>query len=272
MLNTCISCKFAKACADYSANYGAGNTCGGYETITPLSPSEIIGIIQQTRAAAEQAKQNAVNIDEIIRDNIRGYKLSEKKPAELSAKLDALRAERSGYDAEMKRHDAIIEVWRHNLKISYIHNVLKAAPGILEKYNNKPYGEKTRAKIADDFKAETGARVYITNDSYISWSPGAITIYPQTYEINRIEIYTPYAERERVPLLSDKNRIIADNVETIDDSNNKYIVDPSGYIEHLAELDDIVTEHAAKANTAIDNFNSFNVLENGNYCHIYLKN
>lgn len=63
---------------------------------------------------------------------------------------------------------------QNNARVALYHECMPALLAILEKYKGKPYGEKTRAKIANEMEAATGARVYIGT----KYSREEITIYP----------------------------------------------------------------------------------------------
>ena len=84
----------------------------------------------------------------------------------------------------------------------------------LEKYNNKPYGEKTRERISQEIESKTACRVYFSSD-------GA-TIYPSTKEYgylfryNDFDIYTRYDKKanDRIRILKD-NKIQAISQEDI---------------------------------------------------------
>lgn len=63
---------------------------------------------------------------------------------------------------------------QNNARVALFHECMPALLAILEKYKGKPYGEKTRAKIADEMEAASGARVYIRT----RYNQEEITIYP----------------------------------------------------------------------------------------------
>ena len=63
---------------------------------------------------------------------------------------------------------------QNNARVALYHECMPALLAILEKYKGKPYGEKTRAKIADEMEAATGARAYIGT----RYNREEIVIYP----------------------------------------------------------------------------------------------
>ena len=68
-------------------------------------------------------------------------------------------------DAELK-----IKIMENNAKVALFHEVLPVVLEVLEKYKNKPYGEKTSKKIRDEIFDKTDCRVYISNGSYKIYS------------------------------------------------------------------------------------------------------
>ena len=54
-----------------------------------------------------------------------------------------------------------VRLLQNNARIALFHEVMPVLLEVLTKYKGKPYGEKTRAKIAQEVEERTGARAYI---------------------------------------------------------------------------------------------------------------
>lgn len=98
-----------------------------------------------------------------------------------------------------------IKMLKNNAKRALYVETIPAIIETLEKYNNKPYGEKTRDKISDEIKTITGCRCYVRN----SYSDSEITIYPAAYGYD-IKLYT-----KDIKILNSENKIQAPTAEQI---------------------------------------------------------
>lgn len=110
-----------------------------------------------------------------------------------------------------------IKMLTNNAKRALFVEIVPAIIATLEKYKNKPYGEKTRDKISDEIKTATGCRCYIKN----SYSDSEINIYPALYSYE-IKIYT-----KDFKILNDENKI---QVPTAENLKLYYI---NEYIENI---------------------------------------
>lgn len=66
---------------------------------------------------------------------------------------------------------------QNNARVALYHDVLPVVLEVLQKYAGKPYGEKTRAKIAQEVQEKTGARAYIGTN----YGHDEINIYPDVF-------------------------------------------------------------------------------------------
>lgn len=120
---------------------------------------------------------------------------------------------------EQKRIDLniTIKMLRNNAKRALFVETVPVIIATLEKYKNKPYGEKTRDKISDEIKTATGCRCYIKN----SYGDSEINIYPAIYS-HEIKIYT-----KDFKILNNENKI---QVPTAENLKLYYI---NEYIENI---------------------------------------
>lgn len=74
------------------------------------------------------------------------------------------------YKDEIRDTELKIKIMENNAKVALFHEVLPVVLEVLEKYKNKPYGEKTSKKIRDEIFDKTDCRIYISNGSYKIYS------------------------------------------------------------------------------------------------------
>lgn len=116
----------------------------------------------------------------------------------ISKQIDEL--DNSLHDLALK-----LKILENNVKIALYHDTISVAFEVLKKYKGKPYGEKTREKICNEFNAITGGRLYINRN----YSTQYIKIYKNMYDID--VSFEKYTEN---PFLLD-NKIQGFNVEDL---------------------------------------------------------
>ena len=95
-----------------------------------------------------------------------------------------------------------------NTKAAAVAEVLPVLKEVLNKYNGKPYGEKTKDKIYNELKDKTGFRIGIYNKD--------LTIYDAaTAYDNKAEMHTGY----ETPVITNDNKIDA---TALDNIKNRY--------------------------------------------------
>lgn len=151
----------------------------------------------------EREQKNAAEADKIITawDKLRaggGQALTlteaeRKRNDEITARI----AER---EQENKRDKLRAEILHENLKAAIFETLKPIIWETLKKYNGKPYGDKTREKIAEETKTACGYRIYFTE----RYGNGEIKAYSANYDARDIAIYA-----HKVPLFSGelKNRL-----------------------------------------------------------------
>lgn len=129
-----------------------------------------------------------------MEERLRGIRFErgrDEEYAELAASMERLTIER--------------KIWHDNARRAAAAEFLPVALDILEKYEGKPYGEKTRQKISDEVKAATGFRFYIsTRYAYTH----ELILSPDSYEFKYDDfcIIGEYNEQER-----ERARFLVDN-------------------------------------------------------------
>lgn len=104
-------------------------------------------------------------------------------------------------------------ILRDNARRAFFDEITPQAVEIFQKYAGRPYGEKTRRKIADEIHEKTGFYCYISANSYHSKMQFAAgeTRAPWTYDEMELSLY--HGNGDRPPLLDSKNKI---NMESAD--------------------------------------------------------
>ena len=158
-----------------------------------------------------------------------------------------------------------VKLLKHNATVALYHEVLPVAVEVLNKYKGKPYGEKTRHKIADEVKAKTNCLVYIAQ-SYSSQSIGIwnTAVYGNDYNIT---CGIPYNNGEQKPLLVD-NKIQPVSVDdiTLWYMSNEYIEDVPQRVE---DLKTVYREAVEKQKELAEICSRYNDMAVGNLPHIY---
>lgn len=147
-------------------------------------------------------------------------------------------------------------IYRDNARRALLDEIKPAALQILAKYAGKPYGEKTRAKIAEEIKTATGLRAYLSQNSYraeLNFYPDQYT-FPFRADDLQFSFYAASGDREPILLENKINLTDADALRAY--CYTEIIEDPA------ARADEIISayhaaEEAAKAwEAAASQFNA----------------
>ena len=131
-------------------------------------------------------------------------------------------------DGELK-----IKLLQNNAKLALFNDVMPVVLEVLQKYNGKPYGVKTKEKICNEIKEKTNCYFYIR-----SGFSQKIYITPvKTGNTYNIECGTKYVNGECKPLLVD-NKIQPVSMEDLEIFyiNRTYFDDLDGTVKELKRL------------------------------------
>lgn len=152
-----------------------------------------------------------------------------------------------------------VRLMQNNARVALYHEVMPVVVEMLEKYKGKPYGEKTRAKIADEVEQRTGARVYFGG----RYDSDEVNIYPRrsgnTYNIN---VGTVYDTEARAHLrFFDGNKLKPLPLESFQlwYIKSKYIDDIPAALEEMKALHARALELQAQLSAACSEFNRYAV-------------
>lgn len=174
--------------------------------------------------AEKEAEKEAASLHEIYqRPNWR----------ELIQEITAAKQGKKDATEKVPALQLIAAIWRDNARRALLEELKPAAVAILHRYEGKPYGEKTRAKIAEEMKEATGYRVYIKDNgscAEMSFSgPG------YTWKWEELEISYYHGTGDKAPLL-DNNRINTTSADELRAYNlREYIEDPAAHVEKIME-------------------------------------
>lgn len=170
---------------------------------------------------------------------------------------------------ENSQHKKDLEITRkilkNNAKVALFNEVLPVALEILKKYEGKPYGEKTREKIAAEVKAATNCRFYIgSRDGSHSFEVYPADAFGNDYNIS---CGTEYTDGSKKPLLIDnKIQLVSFEEIALYYISRDYVEDIPHRVEELKEL----YAEAVKKQKELETICScYNTLAVGDIQHIY---
>lgn len=124
-----------------------------------------------------------------------------------------------------------IKFLQNNARISLFHDVMPVLLDILSKYKGKPYGEKTREKIAKELEERIGARAYIST----RYDTDEIRIYPSNSFGNTYTITVGTKPNEHI-LIDNKIQILPIESFPIWYINKRYFEDIQAAIDEMETL------------------------------------
>lgn len=218
---------------------------------------EILDDIKQTSEAIQVLKAQE---NELVESYMGVCDLKERHEARKAVENEMLKNSECKKDLELTS-----KILKNNAKIALFNEVLPVALEILEKYSGKPYGEKTREKIAEEIRAATNCRFYIGS----CYSSQSFEVYPVDTFGNdyNISCGAKYTNGNKKPLLIN-NKI---QLVTFDDLELYYI--SNIYVEdiphRIEELKLLYKEAVAKQKELETICNHFNALAVGDIPYIY---
>lgn len=124
-----------------------------------------------------------------------------------------------------------VKFLQNNARIALFNDVMPVLLDILSKYKGKPYGEKTRDKIAKELEERIGARAYIGT----RYDTDEIRIYPSNSFGNTYTITVGTKPNEHI-LIDNKIQILPIESFSIWYINSRYFEDIQAAIEEMETL------------------------------------
>lgn len=159
--------------------------------------------------------------------------------------------------AELATAKKIGAILKNNYNNRLAAEVLPALVEVLKKYNGKKYGEKTREKMGEEFKAMTGCGLWLERYMFSQESNHA----------NIYELRDGYKRGEEIEFGTQPNFIINDeNIIQAQPADafrlydfSEYIEAPAERVAQLAEKKKELDEMRAAFNKAVDAYNALTV-------------
>lgn len=219
-----------------------------------------IEILEEIKRTGNAIRTAEVRENELVESYMKVCDLRERHEARKAVESEMNKNSEHKKDLELTR-----EILKNNAKIALFNEVLPIALDILKKYRGKPYGEKTREKIAEEVKAATNCRFYISS----RYSSHSFEVYPANAFGNNYNLScgTEYTDGNKKPILID-NKI---QLVTFDEIALYYI--SRDYVEDIPhrveELKQLYKEAVAKQKELETICSCFNTLAVGDIPHIY---
>lgn len=218
---------------------------------------EILDDIKQTSETIKAAKARE---NELVESYTGVCDLRERHEARKAVENEMIENGERKKDLELTR-----KILKNNAKIALFNEVLPVALEILKKYSGRPYGEKTREKIAEEIKAATNCRFYI-GSRYDSHS---FEVYPVDVVGNdyNISCGAKHINGSKKPLLiNNKIQLVTFDELELYYISNDYVEDIPHRVEELKRL---YKEAVAKQKELDEICRSFNDRVVGDIPYIY---
>lgn len=151
-------------------------------------------------------------------------------------RIDAARAKRDAAAEPIPAAKLRAAILKDNARRAFFEEMIPEAVAVLQKYNGKPYGEKTRRKIADEMHEKTGFYCYISSNrssSKIQFTTNDYGRNPWSYEDLEAYFYHPNGDEKRKPLLID-NKINTESAAALSAYGiREYIEDTEAQAEKI---------------------------------------
>lgn len=185
-------------------------------------------ILQDIEATQEAIKKNQAKEAQLCAKWANIVDKKERRKA-----WEAVEAERSAAEQETKNLYLSLYLLKNNARIALFNDVMPGLLEVLKKYQGKPYGEKTRAKVSKEVEEKTGARAYINTEYHGS----EISVSLPGNNDYSITIGTKYIDGQRDPiLLNNKMQPVPLEHFCLYYAKDEYITDNPTAVASMKEL------------------------------------
>jgi hypothetical protein len=231
------------------------------EVLTMKTYNEILKDIEKARAALKDTAASEKNLSRLF--------LLETRKNGSDAEFEKARAQYEAaeeqYKKEVEHNGNIklkIEILKNNAQQALFNEIITPICDIWNKYEGKPHGEKTAAKIREELKAATGFYVSIGNkydDARIFITPPYGTPAP----FNNLEFY-PIWNGEKQPALIENKivKLAADNMKVY--CCGEYVENVNAHIKALRKAHAEAMQAEKAMQEAVEKYNK---LTRGNIAH-----
>lgn len=151
---------------------------------------------------------------------------------------------RKGLEAEWSKAEETtrdlyltVRLLQNNARVALFHDVMPVLLEVLAKYKGKPYGEKTREKIAKEVEERTGAKAYIDTkynrdkiNIYSAWG------YRNTYSVTAETKYNAETKEYNRILIDNKIQVLPIECFEVWCIRPEYFEDISAAVAEMKEL------------------------------------
>lgn len=195
---------------------------------------------------AAQIEENAEKIKE-LKDKLREC----EKVSYFKLTPEGLRIMREWdeIEKEIEKREKIAAILRHNYRAVLAAQSLPVFVEIMNKYDGRKAGEKTRQKISDEMRAACDCSVWLNNSF-------SAEIYESNEGVRRGESFTVYG-KNGLELIDEEN--VINGTLTADDlraNAGEYVENPAARVEEIAEAERRVEEARKTYNETIDAYNA----------------
>lgn len=153
-----------------------------------------------------------------------------------------------------------VRLLQNNARIALFHEVMPVLLEVLAKYKGKPYGEKTRAKIAQEVEERTDARAYIGT----RYDQDEINIYStedywDTYSITVATNYNTETKEFRRILIDNKIQVLPLECFSLRHVKSKYFEDIPAAVAEMKEYYKKAVEMQKELSVVCSAFNRYAV-------------
>lgn len=207
---------------------------------------------QENAAKIREHREHVETLENVLKlqrgEDLRAFierRKGETYKRDESQQLAAINAQ---HRAEIAQH-----FYQNNTRAAFLAEYLPTLADILQTYAGKPYGKATREKIAETFKAKTGARLYL--------SENAATVSP--VGICCADFLTIYARKQNgtpAEFINDENRIQANPAELMRGAYvGEFCEDIPAAVENLIQKRAEIIEKAQELAKLCDDYNAHTV-------------
>lgn len=153
-----------------------------------------------------------------------------------------------------------VRLLQNNARIALFHDVMPVLLEVLAKYKGKPYGEKTRAKIAQEVEERTGVKAYINT----KYDRDEILIFPargfgNTYSITAGTKYNAETKEYNRILIDNKIQVLPLECFDVWYIRSEYFEDIPAAVAEMKELYKKAVEMQKELDNVCSAFNKYAV-------------
>ena len=209
-----------------------------------------------------EAIRTAIKESEAAEKEIETKWASEDTRAARHEIFEALAGDLAAAQTRTKDLRIAFHLMQNNARVALCHECMPALLAILEKYKGKPCGEKTRAKIADEMEAATGARVYIGT----RYNHEEIVIYPASgvgrhgnYQIDCGPVFDSKAGGYKRLLIDNKIQVLSVSDFSLRYIKTNFVEDIPAAISKMKEAHARAVQLKREFDAACKDFNAYAV-------------